>query len=240
MLQVELPQRLRRHCELVYLAKADARFLERKQQLDQVVYSLVRLKDEGLAQELYLQLQDEEASFADLGAHYAEGPERATRGIVVTVPLTQAHPQLVERLRMAPTGVVQKPFAIEHWWPLFRVESFTTAVFDDAMAQQMSRELSVNIRYQDLRSPVDGVVFDLKPKDAGFVAQTSEPVMKIVPFSALQPKIEIDSSDIGFVPVGRPTDISIDSFPATDFGVLSGMLSSIGSDALPPDQLKQT
>ena len=110
------------------------------------------------------------------------------------------------------------------------------------LAELRSRltELSVNIRYQDLRSPVDGVVFDLKPKGTGFVAQTSEPVMKIVPFSALQAKIEIDSSDIGFVRIGRPADISIDSFPATDFGVLSGVLSSVGSDALPPDQLKQT
>ena len=100
-------------------------------------------------------------------------------------------------------------------------------------------ELSVNIRYQDLRSPVDGVVFDLKPKGAGFVAQTSEPVMKIVPFSDLQAKVEIASSDIGFVRVGKPVDISIDSFPATDFGVLAGTLKSIGSDALPPDERNQ-
>lgn len=101
-------------------------------------------------------------------------------------------------------------------------------------------ELTVNIRYQDLRSPVDGVVFDLKPQGPGFVAQTSEPVMKIVPFSALQAKVEIESSQIGFVKVGRPTEISIDSFPSTDFGVLEGTLSSVGSDALPPEQLKPT
>ncbi|MBM5820110.1 MAG: HlyD family efflux transporter periplasmic adaptor subunit [Cyanobacteria bacterium K_DeepCast_150m_m2_101] len=100
-------------------------------------------------------------------------------------------------------------------------------------------ELSVNIRYQDLRSPVDGLVFDLKPKGAGFVAQTSEPVMKIVPFSDLQAKVEIASSDIGFVRVGKPVDISIDSFPAADFGVLAGTLKSIGSDALPPDERNQ-
>jgi HlyD family secretion protein len=101
-------------------------------------------------------------------------------------------------------------------------------------------ELSVNIRYQDLRSPVDGIVFDLKPKGPGFVAQTSEPVMKIVPFSDLQAKVEINSSEIGFVRVGKPVDLSIDSFPATDFGVLAGRLKSIGSDALPPDERHQT
>lgn len=101
-------------------------------------------------------------------------------------------------------------------------------------------ELRVNIRYQDVRSPVDGVVFDLKPTGPGFVAQGSEPVMKIVPFAALQAKVEIESSDIGFVQVGRPADISIDSFPATDFGVLLGTVKGIGSDALPPDERKQT
>lgn len=101
-------------------------------------------------------------------------------------------------------------------------------------------ELRVNIRYQDVRSPVDGVVFDLKPTGLGFVAQGSEPVMKIVPFDALQAKVEIESSKIGFVRVGRPAEISIDSFPATDFGVLLGTVKGIGSDALPPDERHQT
>jgi len=118
-------------------------------------------------------------------------------------------------------------------------QSIQSLLADLADLRSKLTELSVNIRYQDLRSPVDGIVFDLKPKSPGFVAQTSEPVMKIVPFSALQAKVEINSSDIGFVRVGRPVDISIDSFPATDFGVLQGTVRSIGSDALPPDQLKQ-
>ncbi len=140
-LQVELPIRLRRHCERLYRPKAEARFLDRKQQLDRVVYSLLRLQDGGLARELYFQLQDGEATFADLAAQYAEGPERATRGIVGPVPLTQAHPQLVERLRTAPIAQVQEPFQIEQWWLLFRVESLTPATFDEPMALQMSQEL---------------------------------------------------------------------------------------------------
>ena len=100
-------------------------------------------------------------------------------------------------------------------------------------------ELKVNLRYQDVRSPVNGVVFDLKPTGPGFVAQGSEPVMKIVPDGNLEAKVEIDSGKIGFVQVGKSVDISIDSFPSSDFGVLQGVVKSIGSDALPPDQLKQ-
>jgi parvulin-like peptidyl-prolyl isomerase len=157
-LQVELPIRLRRHCERLYRPKAEARFLDRKQQLDRVVYSLLRLKDEGLARELYFQLQDGEATFADLAARHAEGPERVTRGIVGPVPLTQAHPQLVERLRTAPMAEVQEPFRIEEWWLLFRLESLTPATFDEPMALQMSQELfeqwleqAVEARLEQLR-----------------------------------------------------------------------------------------
>jgi hemolysin D len=124
-----------------------------------------------------------------------------------------------------------------------------TAILQQAIAQlngeiselrSQLTELSVNIRYQDVRSPVDGLVFDLKPTGPGFVAQSSEPVMKIVPFKDLQARVEVQSSNIGFVQVGKPVEISIDSFPASDFGVLEGTLKSIGSDALPPDERNQT
>ena len=98
------------------------------------------------------------------------------------------------------------------------------------------KEITVNIRYKDVRSPVDGVVFDLKPTGLGYVAQSSEPVMKIVPYDALLAKVNINSSDIGFVRTGKSVDISIDSFPVNDFGVIEGTIERIGSDALPPNQ----
>lgn len=98
-------------------------------------------------------------------------------------------------------------------------------------------ELNVNIRYQAIKAPEAGVVFELKSRSRGFVAQTSEPVMKVVPFDKLEARVEVPSREIGFVSVGKAADISIDSFPATDFGVLQGTVRRIGSDALPPDQI---
>ena len=100
-------------------------------------------------------------------------------------------------------------------------------------------QASVSLRYQSLRSPVAGTVFDLKPTTIGFVAQTSQPILKIVPLNRLEADVEVPSDKIGFVRVGMQADISIDSFPASDFGVLNGLVDSIGSDALPPDQQKQ-
>jgi parvulin-like peptidyl-prolyl isomerase len=121
--------------------KAEARFLDRKNELDQVVYSLLRLENRFLAQELYLQIESGESNFADLAKRYAEGPERNTNGIVGPVSLTQAHPVLVEKLRVTQPGVLLEPFRISDWWLVVRLERYSPATFDDEISLKMCQEL---------------------------------------------------------------------------------------------------
>ncbi len=98
-------------------------------------------------------------------------------------------------------------------------------------------EVRVTNKNQTLRAPVDGIVFDLKINNPGFISQSmsSEVMLKVVPFNTLEADVMIPSNKIGFVRAGQPADISIDSFPASDFGVLEGTVESVGSDALPPN-----
>ena len=124
-----------------FAPKAEARFLERKNQLDQVVYSLLRLENSFLARELYLQIESGESNFADLAARYAEGPERDTNGIVGPVSLTQAHPILVEKLRVAQPGSLLEPFSIDKWWLVVRLERYAPATFTDDISDQMCQEM---------------------------------------------------------------------------------------------------
>ena len=58
--------------------------------------------------------------------------------------------------------------------------------------------------------------------------------MQIVPLNNLLAKVEIESRTIGFVKKGKLAEISIDSYPARDFGIIEGKVSRISSDALPP------
>ena len=124
-----------------FAPKAEALFLERKNELDQVVYSLLRLENSFLARELYLQIEAGESNFADLAKRYAEGPERNTNGIVGPVSLTQAHPILVEKLRVAQPGVLLEPFRISDWWLVVRLERYSPATFTDEVSDQMCEEM---------------------------------------------------------------------------------------------------
>ena len=138
---ISLPLRIQKHCAKYYRHKAEAYFLKRKNQLDQVIYSLLRVKDHYLAQELYWRIKTNESNFGDLASSYAEGPERKTKGIVGPVPMSQAHPVLAEALRTAKPGVLMSPIKIGDYTIISRLEEYNPATFNEALAAQLSREL---------------------------------------------------------------------------------------------------
>ncbi len=98
------------------------------------------------------------------------------------------------------------------------------------------------IKYQELKAPVSGVVFDLKA-NPGFVpkAGQGETMLKIVPDpgpeNPLVAEVYVTNRDIGFVEVGQKADVRIDSFPYSEFGDIKGTVYFVGSDALEPNQI---
>ncbi|MGK7946640.1 MAG: HlyD family efflux transporter periplasmic adaptor subunit [Microcystaceae cyanobacterium] len=125
------------------------------------------------------------------------------------------------------------------------IDSQLTKIIVDNNKQIAEREgqiqrTKVNIEYQDIRSPVNGTVFDLNATP-GYVTPPNqiEPLLKIVPDDSLVAEVDITNKDIGFVEVGDEVDVRIDSFPFSEFGDIKGKVESIGSDALPPDEVHQ-
>ena len=139
--QLELDLRIQRYSLSKFKHKAEARFLQTKEQRDVVVYSLLRLKDVYLARELYLRIKGGEANFADLSQKYSEGKEANTKGIIGPVPLTKAHPILAERLRISSPGELIEPFKINEWILIARLEKYEPAKLDEQTRQQLTREL---------------------------------------------------------------------------------------------------
>ena len=141
MWQVCLEKRIVLYCKKKFIHKAEARFLSKKEQLDKVIYSLLRVKDRLLARELYLRIAGNESDFNSLAQKYSEGKERNTKGIIGPVPLAQAHPALAERLRTTTTGKLIAPFRVGEWWLVVRLERFAEARFEEETAIKMAREL---------------------------------------------------------------------------------------------------
>ena len=124
-----------------------------------------------------------------------------------------------------------------------RLIGSAAAQLNEANRQQISLQSELvstkeAISYRTIKAPIDGIVFNAKV-DPFSVVNTSQVLLKLVPANRLQANVAISNADVGFVKVGMPATVAIDSFPSGEFGYISGTLTSLGSDALPPDQTAQ-
>jgi len=124
--------------------KLEPYFIERKAKLDRVIYSLIRVNDIGIAQELYFRIQEGEQSFSDLAREYSQGPEAQTGGILGPMELGVTHPILANMLASSQAGQLVLPARLGEWIVIVRLEKFIPALLDEAMQQRLTNELFEN------------------------------------------------------------------------------------------------
>ena len=97
-------------------------------------------------------------------------------------------------------------------------------------------EVNKAIEYEVMRTPVGGVIFDLKPSSPGYAAQANEVLLKVVPLGTLEAKVYLTNRNVGFAKPGQKAQIRVDAFPFTQFGSLPGRLKRIGNESHPADE----
>ena len=134
-------ERLSRFQQLLFEEDVELRFLERKTDLDEIQYSLIRVREGNLAFELHQRLIEGEVDFSDLASAFSEGPERDSHGKLGPVPLSQAHPMLVDKLRTSRVGQLWEPFFLNDIWVILRLDEWVGARLDEATRQHLLDEL---------------------------------------------------------------------------------------------------
>jgi parvulin-like peptidyl-prolyl isomerase len=124
----------------VWGPKIESYFLSRKNQLDKVIYSLVRTQDVGIAQEIYFRVLEGEQTFAELARTYSQGPEAQTDGLIGPVELSVPHPVLAQLLTLSQPGQISPPTRVGEWLVLVRLEKFIPAQLDDPMRRRLLDE----------------------------------------------------------------------------------------------------
>tara|TARA_B100000401_G_C52813360_1_gene725209 strand:+ start:32 stop:1591 length:1560 start_codon:yes stop_codon:yes gene_type:complete len=105
-----------------------------------------------------------------------------------------------------------------------------------AQIQNQINEAALTLSYQEINSPVKGIVFDLQPAAPGYVVDTQFPILKIVPIDELVARVFVSNRDIAFLKNGQLVKVRVDAYPYNEFGEIIGKIDSIGSDVLEPDQ----
>jgi parvulin-like peptidyl-prolyl isomerase len=133
--------RLQKLIETRYVDLLEPYFLERRKELEQVVYGLIRLHNQGAAEELYLRLINDGADFSELAQHHSLGEERFTHGLVGPMLISQPHPTIRAVLESLKVGEVHAPFRVDSWVLLVLMEHRQPARLNDATRIQLLQEL---------------------------------------------------------------------------------------------------
>ena len=104
-----------------------------------------------------------------------------------------------------------------------------------AQLKNQINEAKLTLSYQEINSPLNGLVFDLQPAVPGYVVNTDEPILKIVPIDDLVARVFVSNRDIAFLKVGQLVKVRVDAYAYNEFGEIKGTVDSIGSDVLEPD-----
>jgi glycosyltransferase involved in cell wall biosynthesis/parvulin-like peptidyl-prolyl isomerase len=145
--------RIEKFKQATWGGKLESYFLQYKQRLDQVVYSLIRVREASTAQELFFRLQADEQSFAELARQYSEGAEAQAGGLMGPVPLSTPHPKLAQLLMVSQVGQVSPPARIGEWWVIVRLEQTLPAQLDAPMRQRLLDELFAVWLKEQLQQP---------------------------------------------------------------------------------------
>ncbi|MCL6433560.1 MAG: peptidylprolyl isomerase [Leptolyngbyaceae cyanobacterium HOT.MB2.61] len=119
--------RIKKFKQLYFAEQVESEFLRAKSDLDQVEYSLIQLTDLTLAQELYFQLRDDGADFAQLAQQYSLGSERHTGGRVGPVSMSTIPADVATLFSSEQVGTVYGPIPIEDVFWIVRLEHFSAA-----------------------------------------------------------------------------------------------------------------
>ena len=126
--------------QTIWGPKVESYFLSRKNQLDKVIYSLIRTQVVGIAQEIYFRVLEGEQTFAELARTYSQGPEAQTDGLIGPVELSVPHPVLAQLLTLSQPGQISAPTRVGEWLVLVRLEKFIPAQLDDPMRRRLLDE----------------------------------------------------------------------------------------------------
>ncbi|MEN9878565.1 MAG: hypothetical protein RLZZ158_1604 [Cyanobacteriota bacterium] len=101
-------------------------------------------------------------------------------------------------------------------------------------ANNRIKEVEERIKLGRIHAPKAGAIFDLNAH-VGEMAVATRTLLKIVPQQGLDAEIHVSDNDIGWIKLGMPVEVRVNSFPFTEYGSIKGKLIKISKDVFPPD-----
>jgi hemolysin D len=101
-----------------------------------------------------------------------------------------------------------------------------------AQTQSQIKSTRLQIQQRVVRSPINGVIFELPTTKPGAVVQAGQRIAQIAPQNAdFVLRANMPNQDSGFLKVGMPVKVKFDAYPFQEYGIVQGKVSWISPDS---------
>jgi hemolysin D len=118
------------------------------------------------------------------------------------------------------------------------LEYFATAQKQINQLEANREQILFSNQKQKITAPCDGYVDKLLTHTIGGVVTPAEKLIALTPVEKpLVIKAQVLNRDIGFIKVGMPVSIKIDTFESQKYGILDGKVKSISQNSIVDEKL---
>ena len=139
--RMNLNKKVQKYCEDKYDEFIGKEYLSNKEKLDMVKYSMIRVKEYGLAMELYLKIKDDNEDFNELAKKYSTGIEKKTNGVFGPLPLERVNNLMRPKLSKNNLNIINKPFKYNNEWILCRLEEYKESKLDQKTVMNLKSKI---------------------------------------------------------------------------------------------------
>ena len=97
-------------------------FVSKKSKLERVIYSLIRVKDRNVANELYMRIKENEEPFWKIAKNYSDGPEKYSEGRIGPTRMSDLNPYIYKLLEISELGQLWPPKRLNEWWIILKLD----------------------------------------------------------------------------------------------------------------------
>ena len=116
-------------------------YQSKKNNLDIFFYSVIKVANKDLADELYIRIKEEESSFDEIAYEFSEGNEKYIKGRIGPVMINNVEASISSLLKVGYINQLWQPKKINGLWHILRLDKVLNSKFNTNLKLKLALEL---------------------------------------------------------------------------------------------------
>ena len=127
----------------------------KKFELDMFIYSIIKVRNKELADELYLRIKEKESTFEEIAHKFSEGIEKYTKGYVGPISIRNLDNSISSLLIVGDENQIWQPKLINNLWCILKLNKILHSEFNSQLKLKLALELGdklLNEKFHEIQT----------------------------------------------------------------------------------------